>query len=125
MSKWYETLKKKLIEEFQLLQFGVEAISSKVRKPLLFLQIKDFMHSNPLIEFFGKDLIKVPEGTFCRTSQKAGISLEERKMKFSVDIPYQEYKKELIENKILEWDGERWKFMEDQWFTSLSQMVQL
>ena len=125
MNKWYETLKKKLIEEFQLRQFGDKPINSKVRKPLLFLQIKDFVHSNPPIEFFGKDLIKVPKGTSCRTSQKAGISLEERKMKFSVDIPYQEYKKELIANKILEWDGdgERWEFKKDQWFTSLSQMA--
>lgn len=125
MEMWYRIMKKKLIDEFQLLQFGKNPMPAKKRKPKLHLYLEGRVLPDSPIEFYGKDLIKVPEGTRCRTSQKAGLTLDEKKIKFSVDIPYQEYKKELIENEILVWKDELecWAFDEDQWFTSLSQMA--
>lgn len=122
VDSWYGKLRTVLAAKFGLIFFKDVSESSNRRKVKLLLAYEDgknFISKSNFAEFYGKDLIKVREGSFCRPSK------QEPKYNFPIDIRYQDFKWELIKSGVLNWDDEEehYVFMDDMWFTSLTQMA--
>lgn len=122
VDSWFERLCKCLVDEFNLRFFKPHSSFGDQRDEKLHIAFHDgekyVSKSKPGV-FYGKDLIKIPKGSYCRPS------LKEPKYKFPIDIRYQDFKWELIKSNILQWSEEHeyYEFTQDMWFTSLTQMA--
>ena len=122
VNSWYNRLVKCLVEDFGLPYFDKNSLSDNQREVVLRIWYNDgesyVSKENPGL-FYGKDLIKIPKGSFCRSAREDG------KYKFSIDVRYQNLKWELIKTGVLEWKEEKgyYLFTKDMWFTSLTQMA--
>lgn len=122
VDSWFERLCECLVNDFNLMFFKAQSSLGKKRDVKLKIAFHDgenyVSKSNPGM-YFGKDLIMIPMGSFCRPAQK------EPRYKFPIDIRYQDFKWELIKSGILRWDEQfgHYEFTKDMWFTSLTQMA--
>ena len=122
VDSWFGRLCKCLVDDFNLIFFKPQSSLGGQRDVKLQIAFHDgekyVSKSNPGM-YFGKDLIKIPKGSFCRPAQK------EPKYKFPIDIRYQDFKWELIKSNVLQWSEQfgYYEFTQDMWFTSLTQMA--
>ena len=122
VNSWFEELIKCLTEDFGLAYFKKNSSLGDKREVALEIAYngkENFVSKDNPGHYYGTDLIKIPKKSFCRPAT------EDARYKFSIDIRYQNLKWELINTGVLKWidqDG-HYEFMEDMWFTSLTQMA--